>query len=211
MALATEEEIASALGKQGVTNRRMSIRKGEQRIQTYTYILTCNKPRTQNVVKIGYCLERVKQYIPAPLGCFKCQKYGHHREVCRRRQTCVKSGEKDLDHAEEDCTKEITCANCRQDHLPYARSCVVYKKGKDIIEVKHKRNMSFLESRRIVGSYMRESSCTSVARRVDRTNDDNKCRTLVEKLLKLESNDWPKFQEHLKKLHSVEVYRAAAQ
>ena len=46
---------------------------------------------------------------------------------------------------------------------------------------------------------MGESSYASVARRADRTNDDTKYRTLVEKLLKLEANDWPKFQEHLKK------------
>ena len=56
------------------------------------------------------------------------------------------------------------------------------KKKKEIIEVKHKRNFSFLEARRIVGSYMGESSYTSVAQRVDRTNDDYKYRTLVEKL-----------------------------
>ena len=60
LALATEEVIASALGKHGVTNiRRISIRKDEQRIQTNTYILTLNKPRTPNELKIGYCLERV--------------------------------------------------------------------------------------------------------------------------------------------------------
>ena len=60
LALATEDEIASTLGKQGVTNiKRISIRKGEQRIQTNTYILTFNKPRTPKEVKIGYCLERV--------------------------------------------------------------------------------------------------------------------------------------------------------
>ena len=42
-------------------------------------------------VKIGYCLDRVEQYILALLGCFKCQKYGHHRETCRGRQpTAVK-------------------------------------------------------------------------------------------------------------------------
>ena len=58
---------------------------------------------------------------------------------------------------------------------------------------------------------MGESSYASVARRVDRTNDDTKYRTLVEKLLKLEANDWPKFQEHLKKLHSDEFYQAPAQ
>ena len=207
LALATEDEIASALGKQGVTNiKRISIKKGEQRIQTNTYILTFNKPQTPKEVKIGYCLERVEQYVPASLRCFKCQKFGHHRETCRGRQTCSKCGEKDPDHAEEDCLKEIRCANCQLDHPAYARTCTVYQKEKDIIEVKHERNVSFLEARRIVGSYMGESSYASVARKADRTNEDTKYRTLVEKLLKLEANDWPKFQEHLKKLHSDEFY-----
>ena len=45
---------------------------------------------------------------------------------------------------------------------------------------------------------MGESSYTSVAQRADRTNDNYKYRTLMEKLIKLEANDWPKFQEHLK-------------
>ena len=58
LALATEDEIASALGKQGVTNiKRISIRKGEQWIQTNTYILTFDKPWTSKEVKIGYYLE----------------------------------------------------------------------------------------------------------------------------------------------------------
>ena len=85
------------------------------------------------------------------------------------------------------------------------------KKKNEVIDVKHKRNVSFLEARRIVGSYMGESSYASVARRADSTNDDYKYRILVEKLIKLEANDWPKFQEHLKKLHSVEFYQAPAQ
>ena len=92
LALATEKEIASALGKQGVTNIRISIRKGKERI------LTFNQPHTRKEVKISYCLERVEQYILAPLKCFKCQKYGHHREACRGRQTCTKCSEKDPDH-----------------------------------------------------------------------------------------------------------------
>ena len=212
LALATEDAIASALGKQGVTNiNRIFIRKGEQRIQTNTYILIFNKPRTPKEVKITYCLERVEQYVPAPLRCVKCQKYGHHREAWRGRQACAKCGEKDPDHADEDCEKEIRYANCQQDHPAHARSWAVYQKEKEIIEVKHKRNISFLEDRRIVGSYMGESSYASFARRADGTNDDYKHRTLVEKLIKLEANDWPKFQEHLKKLHTVEFYQAPAQ
>ena len=106
LALTTEEEIASALGKQSVTNKRISIRKGEERILTNTYILTFDQPYTPNDVKIGYYLAGVVQYAPAPLRCFKCQEYGHHREACRGRQTCFKCGEKDPDHLEEDCLKE---------------------------------------------------------------------------------------------------------
>ena len=184
------DKIVSPLGKQRVTNiKRISIRKGEQRIQTNTYILTFNKPQTPKEVKIGYCLERVELYFPAPLRCFKCQKFGHHREACRGRQTCSKCGEKDPDHAEEDYLREIRCANCQQDHPAYARTCSVYQKEKEIIEVKHKKNVSFLDARRIVGSYMGESSYASVARRADRTNDNTKYRILVEKLIKLEAND----------------------
>ena len=74
------------------------------------------------------------------------------------------------------------------------------QKEKEIIKVKLKWIVSFLEAKRIVGSYMGESSYASVARRADRTNDDNKYKTLVEKLIQLEANDCPKFQEHLKKI-----------
>ena len=186
---ATEEEIASAPGKQGVTNiRRISIRKGWERIQTNTYIPTFNQPHTPKEVKIGYCLERVEQYVSAPLRCFKCQKYGHHREACRERQTCAKCAEKEPDLLEEDCLKEISCANRRRNHPTYVGSCNVYKRKKmEILEVKHKRNVSFLEAMEIVGSY----------------NQDNKYRALGEKLIQWEANDW-----HLKKLHLAEFYSA---
>ena len=70
LALATELEIASALGKQGVTNiKRISIRKGKQRILTNTYILTFKQPRIPKEVKTGDCLERVEPWpslIPRP-------------------------------------------------------------------------------------------------------------------------------------------------
>ena len=77
--------------------------------------------------------------------------------------------------------------------------------------MKHKRNVSFLEARKIVGTYMGENSYVSVAQRVDTTNQDNKYRTLMEKLIQLEANNWPNFQEHLKELHSAEFYQAPAQ
>ena len=94
--------------------------------------------------------------------------------------------------------KEIRFANCRQDYPAYASSCDVYKKEEELLEVKHKKNVSFFDVRKIIGTYMGENSYAFVARRTDTTNQDNKYRTLVEKLIQLEANDRPKFQEHLK-------------
>ena len=131
LALANGRRDAGSPGKIGFTNiKRIIIRKGEEKIETNTYILTFNQTHILKEVNIGYCVERVEQYVPAPLRCFKCQKYGHHREACRGWHTCAKCGEMEPDHMEEDCLKEMRCVNCRQNHLAYARFCEAYKKRK---------------------------------------------------------------------------------
>ena len=70
---------------------------------------------------------------------------------------------------------------------------------------KYKRNESFLEAKKIVGPYVGENSYTSVTWRADKINQDNRYRNLVEKLIRLEPNDWLKFQEQLKNLQSAEL------
>ena len=66
------------------------------------------------------------------------------------------------------------------------------------------RNVTFVEARKIVGTYMEKTASGCI--RPTCNNQDNKYRTLVEKL----ANHWlppgSKFQEHLKTLHSVEFY-----
>ena len=89
--------------------------------------------------------------------------------------------------------KKLDVPSCLQDHPAHARSCDIYKKEKEILEVKEKRNVSFLEARKIVVAYLRESSYASFARRANTTNEDNKYRTFMEKLIRLEANNWPKF------------------
>ena len=46
---------------------------------------------------------------------------------------------------------------------------------------------------------MGKNNYASVAQRVDTTNQDNKYRTLMGKLIYMEPNDWPNFQEQLRK------------
>ena len=88
LSLCTLDEIKSNLCKQGVTDaKRISIKKNNQIISTNTYSLNFNTAKPPTEIKIGY-LTKIKTYIPNPLRCHNCQKFGHHKEKCTRLSTC---------------------------------------------------------------------------------------------------------------------------
>ena len=120
-------------------------------------------------MKIGYCVERIEQY--------------GHREACWGLHTCTKCGEKDLDHMEEVCLKEIRCVDCWQNHSAYARSCKAYKKERDTPGSKE-------------NSWYLHGQIQWIKIRY---------RALMEKLIQLKLNNWLKFQEQLKNPHSAEL------
>ncbi|GFV53266.1 hypothetical protein TNCV_1644981 [Trichonephila clavipes] len=49
----------------------------------------------------------VREYIPNPLRCFNCQRYGHSKNVCRGQPTCPRCGE--VGHDSNDCGKKERC------------------------------------------------------------------------------------------------------
>lgn len=130
---------------------------------------------------------KIEPYISAPLQCFKCQKYGHHKECYRVHETCGKCELRDPDHTEEECPNEYRCANCQEDHPTFSRSCGVNRREKEIMKVKYKRNISFTDARKVVDRYIKVTSYTAITQKekLDRYN------TLIEKLLKLEPSNWP--------------------
>ena len=166
LSLATPEEIETTFKKQGIKEYR-----NDETIQTHTYILTFEKPSIPKEIRIGYTIERVEQYIPAPLQCFKCQKFGHHKEICRGRQVCGKCGERDPDQTENEC-KSIKCANCHEED-PAFSSCAIYKKEKEIMFIKHTKNIPFPEVRKIVESYMGTKTYANVAQKVNQPPQDS--------------------------------------
>ena len=102
--------------------KRVSIKKEGKTIEPNTYIMHFNTPKIPEKVKVGHTLERVKQYIPNPLWCYKCQKYSPHEDNCRGCEVCRKCGQQNSDHHINDCQFPYKCANCGSDHLVYARS-----------------------------------------------------------------------------------------
>ena len=98
LSLCSITEIQSNLKSQDVT---------EVMRTTHTYILTFSSNLSQSE-KIGYMNVNVDMYIPNPLRCFKCQKYGHHISKCPGSPVCAKCGKEDENHDFQTCSSLLT-------------------------------------------------------------------------------------------------------
>ena len=138
----SEEEMCESLSSQGVSIvKRISMRRNNELIPTNTLILTFSKPILPESVKAGYLSIPVVPYIPNPLRCFKCQKFGHGQNTCRNRLTCARCGQ--FDHDSKACQHDMVCTNCKGKHFAYSRECPKWKIEKQVQQVKIEKRLSY--------------------------------------------------------------------
>ncbi|GBL78727.1 hypothetical protein AVEN_59836-1 [Araneus ventricosus] len=92
----------------------------------------------------------VRAYIPNPLRCFKCQRFGHSKTSCRGTLICARCAE--VGHESTDCTRAEKCVNCKGEHTSFSRNCSAWKQEKEIISTKIKKQISYQEARKLVTS-----------------------------------------------------------
>ncbi|XP_055924580.1 uncharacterized protein LOC129956673 [Argiope bruennichi] len=137
------EEILKELQGQGVTHvRRITIRRDGH------LILTFHSPKLPEYIYAGYMKLPVRQYIPNPLRCFQCQRFGHSKVNCRGTVTCARCAEKG--HDSQQCTAQEKCVNCDGAHSFFSRACKRWTLEKQIITLKIKESISYPEARRKV-------------------------------------------------------------
>lgn len=141
-----EAEIQMELMQQGVIHvKRITIRREEQIIKTGTYIMTFNKPHLPEKIHLGYQSVPVNTFIPNPLRCFNCQKFGHGSAGCKNKPLCTNCGEEG--HGPS-CNKTAKCSNCKADHPSSSKDCPLWIKEKEIQRVKCTEKVSYTEARR---------------------------------------------------------------
>ncbi|GFU64507.1 putative RNA-directed DNA polymerase from transposon X-element [Trichonephila clavipes] len=143
----SSEEIKENMQAQNVCDvRRITIRRDGQVLNTKHLILTFNTPDLPQTVKMAYIRCPVRPYIPHPLRCFQCQRFGHSKTVCRGQPTCSRCAE--VGHDSADCKAKERCVNCKGDHSSFSRSCPTWLLEKEITAVKNKDKISYPEARR---------------------------------------------------------------
>ena len=152
----SEEEIVHELSMQQVTGaRRITVFRDGIRRETNTIVLTFNSAILPKSLKIGYLNVGVDLYIPNPLQCYNCFKYGHHERKCNKNTSkalCKHCGEVANTHDSTSCKNTVKCANCGGEHVATSRTCPVWKREKEIVTIKYRESLSFPEARKIVNS-----------------------------------------------------------
>ncbi|GFY33286.1 uncharacterized protein TNCV_1241361 [Trichonephila clavipes] len=137
-----ETEILEGLSDHGVTQvRRITIKKDSTHLPTKHIILTFNSPKFPATIKAGYLNSKIRPYIPNPLRCFQCQRFGHSQTSCRGQLKCSRC--MSAGHSSTDCTLEPKCINCLQSHASDSKLCPKWKLEKQIQEIKTNKNIPY--------------------------------------------------------------------
>jgi len=144
-----ENEIVDCLLDQGVSQaHRININKDGKKIPTGTVILTFNTPDLPPKIKVGFLMVRVDPYIPNPMRCFKCQRYGHTANRCKRSSVCAVCAEEG--HDDRSCTNPKKCANCEGNHPVFSKDCPQWQQEKQIQVIKVQQKLSYFEAKKVV-------------------------------------------------------------
>jgi len=140
----SNEEIVNELAPQGVTNS-VNI-KSKDGTDSNTFILSFSTP-TPKIIKVGYLKKPVNTYIPNPVRCFRCQKFGHGQRSCSGGVVCARCSE--AGHTADGCQKELKCAGCGGPHMASSRECTKWKLERGVHELRVKEGISAAEARRL--------------------------------------------------------------
>ena len=143
-----DEEILDGLKDEGVIKLdRITVFRDGQRKATGIFILTFQSQALPKYIRVGYFRVAVSQFIPNPVRCFKCQRYGHTKFNCKKNEVCNKCGQEDHTDAQE-CKNEAKCVNCKGNHPSNDRSCPKWKEEKEIQRIKTERGISYTEAKK---------------------------------------------------------------
>ena len=134
----SEDSIVEYLRPQGVTAcKRFKIKKEGQSVEINTLLLTFDRVNVPKSLKIFYRVVLVDVYVPNPLRCFNCQRFGHHENNCTEdpRSVCENCGADGHAHHTSQCKNPTKCINCGKDHSPKSNICEVWLKEKAIMKL----------------------------------------------------------------------------
>lgn len=145
----TEAELATELSSQNVIAAKKIKKKVENElVDTNTVILTFGTSKIPNYIELSMFFKlKVRPYIPAPMQCFNCQKFGHTAQRCSNDSICKCGLPVSSNHQ---CVNPPRCPNCGTNHTANSKDCISYENEKEIQRLKVIQGMTYKEAKTLV-------------------------------------------------------------
>lgn len=101
-----------------------------------------------SIIYIGYTPFRLKAYIPQPIRCDNCQRFGHKTNACNAPTRCsfCSGSHKYVDCPKNKQTEKPKCCNCGHEHSAAFRGCPQYEMRKQALVIKVTNNITYKEA-----------------------------------------------------------------
>lgn len=198
-----DTEIETEEIKQEINKTNTSIEKVErmtrynrntgEREPIPTIILYFSKP-LPDTIKIAYSQHKVKTYIPKPVRCYKCQKFGHISEKCNAKQKCPKCAQ---EHTYEQCNQTNTkCTNCGGNHSAGYKGCEKYLDAKHITEMSAINRISYAQAAKIVNNENKNQQTKEQQKTQQKTKSEKSKQTVTKSNDQSETEEETEYQYH---------------
>ncbi len=145
----SDDDIKQELASQGVSRVKQFTRKTDGHVKkTSTFLLTFNSTTLPKSINVGYLKVKVEVFVPNPLRCYGCQRYGHGQNSCKGQKVCFRCGMQD--HGDDPCTGPLHCVNCAGSHSSNSKQCPMWTKECAIQKRKVHDNLSYIEAKKLV-------------------------------------------------------------
>lgn len=100
-------------------------------------------------VFLGFMSYPVRMYIPKPMRCFKCQRFGHTAKNCNRQRRCARCGG---DHEYGKCGIGIPpkCCSCGGAHNVAYGGCEIMRRETKIQKIRVERRITYADAVKVV-------------------------------------------------------------
>ena len=205
---ASDADLLNDLKNQGVIKAMRIMRN--RREETRTIILTFDTPNPKEQVLIMNQVLDVKVYVALPIRCYKCQKFGHTKARCTKKESIC--GKCSQTHNENECTATTPkCANCNGEHHSFDRKCPIYIEKRNILEISAKKHISIKDAEKELkkknsASYAKVVKTNVVLKEKQVTGTNNKTNFVPDRLQTLESTILKQHELHQKEIADIKAH-----
>lgn len=144
--------------------KRLKMNKNGEKVDSTSVLLEFQEEKLPPRVMIGFMSFSVREFIPPPVRCYKCQRYGHIAKVCKGKQRCGKCAG---NHEYGQCGDNVVrkCCNCGGDHTAAYGGCPIRKKAVEVQQVRVEHNLTYAEAVQVSNREKKESHVSHVQER----------------------------------------------